>query len=87
MSTPLAIPEIKVFPSDLPTGEEGKVWYAWTMKLHAEETLQSEDHGDDFYSVPEALEHALSVFRDLVDRRNVYPSQGEQEFKLTLQWA
>ena len=87
MYTPLAVPEITVFPSAIPTGEEGVVWYAWSMKLHEEETLQSEDHGDDFYSIAEALEHALSVFQDLVDRRNAYPSNREQEFRLTVKRA
>ena len=87
MSTPLSIPEIAVFPSDIPTGEEGKVWYSWAMKLHEEETLQSEDHGDEFYTVAEALNHALSVFQDLVERRHVFPSNREQEFKLKVKRA
>lgn len=84
MSTPLTIPEITVFPSDIPTGEEGKVWYAWAMKLYEEETLRSEDHGDEFYTVGEAMDHALGVFQDLVDRRHVFPSHREQEFRLTV---
>lgn len=87
MSKQLAIPEITVFPSAIPTGEEDKVWYAWAMRLHEDETLQSEDHGDEFYSVGEALVHALSVFQDLVDRRRAYPAHREQEFRLTVKRA
>lgn len=87
MSTPLAVPEITVFPSDIPTGEEGKVWYAWTMKLYEEDLLRSEDHGDDFETVREALDHAFSVFEDLVDRRQVYPSRDAQEFSLMVKRA
>jgi hypothetical protein len=82
MSTAVAIPEITIFPSDIPSGKEGKVLYSWKMKLHEEETLCSEDHGDEFDSVIEALDHAFSVFEDLVSRRHIYPSSDEQEFKL-----
>ena len=84
MSTPVAIPEITVFPSDIPRGEEGTVWYAWTMKLHEEDTLRSEDHGDDFDTVREALDHAFSVFEDLVERRHVYPWHDQQEFRVAV---
>ena len=84
MSTVLAIPEITVFPSDIPSGEADKVLYSWKMKLHEEETLCSEDHGDEFDSIIEALDHAFSIFEDLVGRRHVYPSSNEQEFKLTV---
>ena len=82
MNTALAIPEITIFPSDIPSGEEGKVLYSWKMKLHEAEELCSEDHGDEFDSVIEALDHAFSVFEDLVDRRHIYPPSNEQEFKL-----
>jgi hypothetical protein len=84
MSTALAVPEIAIFPSDIPSGKEGKVLYSWRMKLHEEETLCSEDHGDEFDTVLEALDHAFSVFEDLVGRRHVYPSHQEQEFRLRI---
>ena len=84
MSTPLSIPEITIAPSEVPSGEAGKCLYAWKMQLHEESTLDSEDHGDDFDSVPEALAHAYSVFEDLVSRRQLYPSNAEQEFKITI---
>ena len=84
MTTPLAIPEITVFPSDIPSGKEGKVLYSWKMKLHEEEELCSEDHGDEFDSVVEALDHAFNVFEDLVGKRHMYPPSAEQEFKVTV---
>ena len=82
MSTALTVPEISIFPSDIPSGKDGQVLYAWKMKLHEQETLCSEDHGDEFDSVLEALDHAFSVFEDLVTRRRVYPANDEQEFRL-----
>ena len=84
MSTPLNVPEITIEPSEVPSGKSGKCLYAWKMKLHEESTLDSEDHGDDFDSVPEALAHAYIVFEDLVNRRQLYPSNAEQEFKVTI---
>jgi hypothetical protein len=84
MATVLAIPEITVFPSDIPSGEADKSLYSWKMKLHEEETLCSEDHGDEFDSIIEALDHAFSIFEDLVGRRHVYPASNAQEFKLTV---
>ena len=84
MSTPLNTPEITIAPSEVPSGEPGKCLYAWKMKLHEESILDSEDHGDDFDSVREALAHAYSVFEDLVNRRQLYPSNAEQEFKVTI---
>ncbi len=84
MATVLAIPEITVFPSDIPSGEADKSLYSWKMKLHEEETLCSEDHGDEFDSIIEALDHAFRIFEDLVGRRHVYPASNEQEFKLTV---
>lgn len=85
MLTPISSPEITIQPSDVPSGEEGKCLYAWKMKLHEESTLDSEDHGDDFDTVGEALAHAYGVFLDLVDRRKSYPSRETQEFKVTIQ--
>ena len=84
MVTPVKIPEIIISPSEVPTGEPGKFLYAWKMKLHEESTLDSEDHGDDFDSVQEAMAHALSVFEDLVTTRQLYPANIEQEFKVTI---
>lgn len=84
MSISLNVPEITILPSEVPTGEPGKCLYAWRMKLHEESTLDSEDHGDDFESVVEALAHAYSVFEDLVNTRQLYPSNTEQEFKVTI---
>jgi len=87
MPTPLQVPEITISPSAVPTGEAGTCLYAWKMKLHEESTLDSEDHGDDFESVQEALAHAYGVFEDLVNTRQLYPSSNEQAFKLTVNKA
>lgn len=84
MPTPISIPEITIVPSDVPSGEAGKCLYAWKMKLHEESTLDSEDHGDDFDSIQEALAHAYAVFEDLVSVRELYPNNEEQEFKVTV---
>jgi hypothetical protein len=84
MVTPVNIPEITILPSKVLTGEPDKFLYAWKMKLHEESTLDSEDHGDDFDSVQEALTHAYTVFQDLVNRRQLYPANEEQEFKVTI---
>ena len=84
MLTPVNIPEITVLPSEVPTEESDKCIFAWKMKLHEESTLDSEDHGDDFDSVQEALAHAYTVFEDLVNTRQLYPSNVEQEFKITI---
>jgi hypothetical protein len=84
MLTPVNIPEISIYTSTVPTGEAGKKLYAWKMKLHEESILDSEDHGDDFDSVQEALAHAYTVFEDLVNRRELYPSNVGQEFKVTI---
>ena len=84
MEPPLTIPEISIAPSAVPTGEPGKVLYAWKMSLHENEVLDSEDHGDDFDSVAEALGHAYVVFSDLVKHRKLYPDNATQEFKLTI---
>jgi hypothetical protein len=84
MVTPVNIPEITILPSKVPTGEPDKFLYAWKMKLHEESTLDSEDHGDDFDTVQEALSHAYTVFQDLVNRRQLYPANDEQEFKVTV---
>ncbi len=87
MTTALAVPEISIFPSDIPSGKEGRSLYSWRMKLHEQETLCSEDHGDEFDSVLEALDHAFSVFEDLVNRRQIYPANDEQEFRLKVKKA
>ena len=84
MITPVNVPEFTILPSEVPSGEPGKCLYAWKMKLHEESTLDSEDHGDDFDSVQEALAHAYTVFEDLVNTRQLYPSNVEQEFKVTI---
>jgi hypothetical protein len=84
MATPVHIPEITILPSKVPSGEPDKLLYAWNMKLHEESILDSEDHGDDFDSVQEALAHAYTVFEDLVDRRRLYPANEEQEFKVII---
>ena len=84
MSTPRKIPEIMILPSAVATGETGNALYAWRMRLDDESTLDSEDHGDDFGSVTEALAHAYDVFRDLVDIRKLYPNNTTQEFKLII---
>jgi len=84
MSTPLKVPEITVVPSDIPSGEPGSLLYAWRMQLHEDAVLNSEDHGDEFDSIEEALVHAYGVFTDLVERRHSYPGADEQEFKLTI---
>ena len=87
MPKPLDIPEITIVPSEVPSGEPGKKLYAWKMKLDRESTLDSEDHGDDFGSVGEALTHAYTVFEDLVNTRQMYPDNQAQEFKLTVNKA
>ena len=84
MITPVDVAEITILPSTVPTGEPDKFLYAWKMKLHEESTLDSEDHGDDFDTVQEALSHAYTVFQDLVNRRQLYPANDEQEFKVTV---
>ena len=84
MVTPVKIPEITILPSEVPTGVPGKHLYAWKMRLHEESTLDSEDHGDDFDSVAEALAHAYAVFQDLVTTRKLYPANAEQDFKVTI---
>lgn len=84
MSVPLKIPEITIAPSAVPTGVPGKVMYAWKMALHENELLDSEDHGDDFDTVAEALAHAYGVFSDLVNTRKLYPVNETQEFRLTV---
>lgn len=84
MSAPLKIPEIIITPSAVPTGELGKVLYAWKMVLHENELLDSEDHGDDFDTVAEALAHAYGVFSDLVNTRELYPANETQEFRVTV---
>ena len=84
MATPINVVEVTILPSDVPTGEPDKFLYAWKMKLHEESTLDSEDHGDDFDTVQEALAHAYTVFEDLVNRRKLYPASVEQEFKVTI---
>lgn len=84
MITPVNVPEITILPSEVPSGELGEFLYAWKMKLHEESTLDSEDHGDDFDSIQEALAHAYTVFEDLVNTRQLYPSNTEQEFKVTI---
>lgn len=84
MPTPINIPEITVYASTVPTGEPEKSFYAWKMKLYEESTLDSEDHGDDFDSTLEALAHAFTVFEDLANRRQLYPANMEQEFKVTI---
>ena len=84
MATPIKVAELTILPSNLPTAEPGKFLYAWKMKLHEESTLDSEDHGDDFDTVQEALVHAYTVFEDLVNRRQFYPASAEQEFKVTI---
>ena len=83
MTTNLSVPEILILPSNIP-GPDNRTIYAWHMKLHEGETLDSEDHGDDFYSVQEALSHAYGVFEDLVKTRHLYPEHAEQVFQLTV---
>ena len=84
MPTPISTPEITIVPSDVPTGVPDKCLYAWKLKLHEESPLDSEDHGDDFDSIQEALAHAYSVFEDLVSRRELYPDNEEQAFQVTV---
>lgn len=87
MAIALDIPEITVLPSSVPTGDPTKYLYAWKMKLHEGSILDSEDHGDDFESVAEALAHAYGVFEDLVNNRQLYPSNTTQEFSVTITTA
>lgn len=84
MATALDIPEITILPSNVPTDDPNRCLYAWKMKLHEESVLDSEDHGDEFDSVTQALTHAYSVFEDLVNNRRLYPSNATQEFKVTV---
>jgi hypothetical protein len=84
MHTALNIPEIAIFPSDIFTGVPGKSFYAWKMKVYEESSFDSYDHGDLFYSVEEALAHACGVFQNLVNHRHLFPSNVEQEFKVTI---
>ena len=84
MTAPLKIPEITITPSAVPAGKRGKVLYAWKMTLHENELLDSEDHGDDFDTVAEALAHAYGVFSDLVNTRELYPANETQEFRVTV---
>ena len=84
MATPINVAEITILPSNVPTGEPDKFLYAWKMKLHEESTLDSEDHGDEFDTVQEALAHAYTVFEDLVNRRQLYPANAEQQFKVSI---
>lgn len=84
MSKPVEIPEITILPSTVATDQPGTRLYRWEMKLLADSRLDSEDHGDDFYSVQEALAQAYSVFEDLVTTRHIYPARTQQEFKLTI---
>ena len=84
MITALNIPEIAIFPSDISTGVQDKSLYAWNMKVYEESIFDSEDHGDQFDTVEEALAHAYSVFENLVNHRHLFPSNMEQEFKITI---
>ena len=84
MKTALKIPEIAIFPSDITTSVPGKSLYTWKMKVYEESIFDSYDHGDLFYSVEEALAHACSVFQNLVNHRHLFPSNMEQEFKVTI---
>ncbi len=84
MLTPKNVPEITIMPSAVTGGEEGKPLYCWTMQIHKESVLDSEDHGDDFASIPEALAHAYTVFEDLVHTRKLYPANDEQAFAVTI---
>jgi hypothetical protein len=84
MQTALRIPEIAIFPSDVPTSVPDRSLYAWKMKVYKESNFDSYDHGDLFYSVEEALAHAYSVFQNLVNHRHLYPSNPEQTFKVTI---
>ena len=84
MSTPLNVPEITIEPSQLPSGVPGKKLYRWKMQLHEESVFDSEDHGDDFYSVSEALAHVYTVFEDLVNTRQFYPCNEEQRLAVTI---
>ncbi len=78
MITPVNVPEFTILPSEVPGGEPGKCLYAWKMKLHEESTLDSEDHGDDFDSVQEALAHA---YRYLLPERQVLEGQLTLRFE------
>lgn len=84
MATTLDIPEITIAPSDVPTGQKGRFFYAWKMRLEEGSILDSEDHGDEFDTVGEALTHAYSVFEDLANNRKLYPARDPQEFKVTI---
>lgn len=84
MITAVSIPEINILPSSIPTGVPDKSLYAWKMKVYEESVFDSEDHGDEFDSVEEALAHAYRVFQNLVDHRHLFPANTEQEFKVTI---
>jgi hypothetical protein len=84
MQTALSIPEIAVFPSDIPASVPDTSLYAWKMKVYKESSFDSYDHGDLFYSVEEALAHAYSVFQNLVNHRHLFPSNLEQKFHVTI---
>ncbi len=84
MQTALSIPEIAIFPSDIPTSVPDRSLYTWKMKVYKESSFDSYDHGDLFYSVEEALTHAYGVFQNLVNHRHLFPSNLEQTFKVTI---
>lgn len=84
MNTPLRIPEIAILPSELSANAPDINLYAWKMKVYEESVFDSYDHGDLFDSVEEALAHACSVFQNLVNHRHLFPSNIEQEFKVTI---
>jgi hypothetical protein len=82
--TALSIPEIVILPSDIPSDAPDRSLYTWKMKVYEESIFDSYDHGDHFGSVEEALAHAYSVFHNLVNHRHLFPSNKEQEFKITI---
>jgi hypothetical protein len=84
MTTALNVPEITILPSSIPTGVPDKSLYAWKMKVYEDSIFDSEDHGDEFDSVEEALAHAYSVFHNLVNHRHLFPANIEQEFRVTI---
>jgi hypothetical protein len=84
MITALSIPEIAIIPSNIPSDLPDKNFYTWKMKVYEESIFDSYDHGDQFGSVEEALAHAYSVFHNLVNHRHLFPSNIEQEFKITI---
>ena len=84
MLTSKNVPEITIMPSAVSGGEQRKPLYCWMMQVHEESVLESEDHGDDFESVPAALAHAYTVFEDLVHTRKLYPANDVQAFAVTI---